>query len=609
MRRVCLFCLAAWAVTSCGSTGPSSTEAGDTGSPDGAFQFGKHDAGDDRAVPLPDALQPLDGRGGDAPVPFDATVLPDLEHLPDGTTGPDAQDVTLPPADSATPGCGDGFCALGENCANCPSDCGSCPPCGDGVCLPGEFCHTCPEDCGSCCGDGKCANGEDCFFCPADCGGCCDNGDCDFNETCETCQSDCGPCCGNGYCAGGEDNFNCPEDCGPACGNGACDYGECDWFCEADCDDCCWDGKCNANETCTTCPTDCGPCECVPNCLGKTCGDDDGCGETCGPCAAQPNNDPTRILVYTGNVENLPKVTYTPDECAGDWKDLLYFMQDQPHAPDLFLVQQITDNSQLDALAAQMEAVLGYSYGTIISVQKPGPYDEANCPYKLHQTNAILYRKGRFTYVTGSKSTWRSVREADDGTCVTAQADRYLNLVIKLTDKASGHQIAVASIHWPVVGACGVTNAKLTHDNLKEYTGVEMYIWGGDANLPDLESQTDTAPYKPWYETTNVGLAVPDNLGYRDPIWNQCDQNTASDTELKQCLLSNSTMGQVGVGKRYDYLFFKYANEYKPGDAVNPPPTDGAHTIDFAQAGQAQGPNDDPLPYSQHRSVMSYVYW
>jgi len=45
------------------------------------------------------------------------------------------------------------------------------------------------------------------------------------------------------------------------------------------------------------------------------------------------------------------------------------------------------------------------------------------------------------------------------------------------------------------------------------------------------------------------------------------------------------------------------------GHGTRPPPTDGAHTIDFPEAGEAQGPNDDPLPYSQHRSVMSYVYW
>lgn len=48
--------------------------------------------------------------------------------------------------------CGDGTCIGGENCTNCPSDCGSCDNtrCGNGVCDGGELCTTCPSDCGAC---------------------------------------------------------------------------------------------------------------------------------------------------------------------------------------------------------------------------------------------------------------------------------------------------------------------------------------------------------------------------------------------------------------------------------------------------------------------------
>lgn len=38
-------------------------------------------------------------------------------------------------------------------------------------------------------------------------------------------------------------------------------------------------------ETCGNCPKDCGTCPCVPNCSGKTCGDN-GCGDTCGLCSS-----------------------------------------------------------------------------------------------------------------------------------------------------------------------------------------------------------------------------------------------------------------------------------------------------------------------------------
>ena len=56
--------------------------------------------------------------------------------------------------------CGNGVCngicaGGGENCTNCPQDCGPCGPgpvCGDHTCNGGvENCSNCPADCGSCC--------------------------------------------------------------------------------------------------------------------------------------------------------------------------------------------------------------------------------------------------------------------------------------------------------------------------------------------------------------------------------------------------------------------------------------------------------------------------
>jgi uncharacterized membrane protein len=63
----------------------------------------------------------------------------------------------------------------GENCENCPEDCGECPECGNEVCEPpGENCKNCPEDCGECsrCPNGECETGENCENCPEDCGPC-----------------------------------------------------------------------------------------------------------------------------------------------------------------------------------------------------------------------------------------------------------------------------------------------------------------------------------------------------------------------------------------------------------------------------------------------------
>lgn len=60
----------------------------------------------------------------------------------------------------------------------------------------------------------------------------------------------------------------------------------------------------------------------------------------------------TSLLVYDANVENLE----TPnDACPGDWKDLFAFMKVQGDSPDVFLVQQISDQAELDVLIAHLK--------------------------------------------------------------------------------------------------------------------------------------------------------------------------------------------------------------------------------------------------------------
>lgn len=126
------------------------------------------------------------------------------------STSPDPGDdgPYTPPAPSGW--CGDGKCSSTETKPSCPKDCLSISEsfCGDGVCSSslGESCAKCPKDCGSCCGNGKCDYGESCSSCPKDCGGCCGNGACDASESSLTCPSDCATTsCGNGRWDFGED--------------------------------------------------------------------------------------------------------------------------------------------------------------------------------------------------------------------------------------------------------------------------------------------------------------------------------------------------------------------------------------------------------------------
>jgi hypothetical protein len=130
-------------------------------------------------------------------------------------------------------------CEAGENCQNCPSDCGCF--CGDNVCYTEgdpqtEECETCPEDCESecVCGDGYCdfpAEGGNIAWATCEQSG---------NPECQTCTMDCWDC---------KDALDCDLfDPGTVCSAGLCEACEYSsqcwdyeyWFCapaEAYCDE------------------------------------------------------------------------------------------------------------------------------------------------------------------------------------------------------------------------------------------------------------------------------------------------------------------------------------------------------------------------------------
>lgn len=184
--------------------------------------------------------------------------------------------------------CGDNVCGAGEDCGNCPADCGLC--CGNGMCQRGigENCATCPADC-ACAADEVCDPRDrvcvvgcepacDGRTCGADgCGGSC--GDCAVGEVCGA-GGRCGPApaqCGDGRCGAGEDCANCAFDCGDCCGNDQCQdaLGENCSTCAADC-------ACEGGEVCDPARRVCAP-VCVAQCDGRNCGDN-GCGGVCGAC-------------------------------------------------------------------------------------------------------------------------------------------------------------------------------------------------------------------------------------------------------------------------------------------------------------------------------------
>lgn len=103
---------------------------------------------------------------------------------------------------------------------------------------------------------------------------------------------------GSGGCVCPAGKAKCGPDCCPAgaqCCDNACCYGICygeelccptgSIVCDGQCRawECCSDSDCSPG---STCHPETHTCQCIPDCTGKTCGDD-GCGGSCGSCEGQ----------------------------------------------------------------------------------------------------------------------------------------------------------------------------------------------------------------------------------------------------------------------------------------------------------------------------------
>lgn len=307
------------------------------------------------------------------------------------------------------------------------------------------------------------------------------------------------------------------------------------------------------------------------------------------------NDDPAFIQVYVNNIENLK---LAGEECAGDWTDLIWYMKTIKPSPDLFLVQQISDQQQLDHLVQRMTDDLPGIFEGVIADEKPWTQGSPCGPEKARQTNAIIFRKGRFD-VVGAKYVWQSWAHKN-GKCVRNSQARTRNVMIKLHDKIADKDVTVASLHWSTFQgdgpdpACAEANIAEADQKLhKKGFKADLVVFGGDFNESD---RTAGGNFRGWYKAANGDDGG--ELNYRDPIFRMCQGGG-----LKACLDDNWT---IGSGRRIDAMFAQDGHGCRAR-------TDRAHTITYneaeAAAEELTGDVDPKLHYSEHRAIRAEIYY
>ena len=230
------------------------------------------------------------------PLPSAGNITCPASGCPSNTDTCCKQVITPCPKDCPTgsQSSGDANCS-DETCSNCCSKipCTKNCPAGEEW---GSVCPACVPNCSIAeCGDDGCE-------------GTC--GTCTNGKSCQggICQSTCTPACNGNNC--GDDG--CGGSCGSCSGTATCVSGKCTcpqyYTGLPDCNTLVCSPACSSHGTCTLSSngvpvcvcnngwvgTSCDKQKCVPNCTGKSCGDD-GCGGSCGTCTS-PVTSPTECI-------------------------------------------------------------------------------------------------------------------------------------------------------------------------------------------------------------------------------------------------------------------------------------------------------------------------
>jgi hypothetical protein len=276
------------------------------------------------------------------------------------------------------------------------------------------------------------------------------------------------------------------------------------------------------------------------------------------------NSSPDYLVVYSNNMENWSDGTCGPD---GVWNRLFNYIKVQSQSPDIFLVQQISNQTQLNTLLAKMTNELPGTYAGVIAIADPSPWMYCSsssesaphscatnsCDYKKkQQTNAVIYRSDRLSLV-GSPRRWRADRYQDGG-CSNSNQLRVHNVGVLLHDKIANKNVSAASFHWPTDKSdgepCVVENGREAVAQAAELGG-SLKILGGDAN--------QSKGVHGWWQDVR-------DAGFRDPIFETCPASGCSD--------STSTVNDV----RIDYLLVKGSHGFSGAKTINESSTGGDYS-------------------------------
>nr|AXL06067.1 endonuclease/Exonuclease/phosphatase family protein [uncultured bacterium] len=290
---------------------------------------------------------------------------------------------------------------------------------------------------------------------------------------------------------------------------------------------------------------------------------------TVAPAQADVNTSPNYLVVYDNNIEN-----WLPASCADGYlfDRLLTYLKTRPKSPDIFTVQQISNQTQLNTLLKRLSDDLPGTYAGKIAIADPGSmgYTSTCGKLKNQQTNAVIYRSDRFTFE--DSTSWRSDAPENYDTGVggcqnleptRSSQDRVQNIAVRLHDNVRGEDVSVASIHWPTGTWYGPTCAP---ENMNEANqamdrlGGTLKIVAGDTNAKPSSTN--------WWRNAR-------DYGFRDPIAEQCGAAACSSAY-------NTT-----TNNRIDFVLVKSGNGFS-----------NVATITEAMTGGA---------YSEHRAVTAYV--